>query len=250
MNQSMRDLLAYLVLPPFVIYVGLGLGCWLLWRKHRAGLPLILTSFGVLYALSLPLVSGGLMKIVEAGVSPFDPSAPTSAGAIVILSAGLQPMAPEYETPAVDGMTLERLRYGAHLHRITGLPVLVSGGTLKAYGTNLADAMAESLRSDFAVEATWLERRSMNTKQNAVLSAALLKEAEVSHILLVTHAWHMSRSVSAFERAGLMVTQAPHNFESRAPFKASHLLPSAKALHNSYYAVHELIGRFWYWIVG
>lgn len=245
----MRDLLKILLLPPMVLFLAIAAGFVLQRRRHRAGLPLMAGAFGVLVLLSLPVTSGGLMGLVQWGVEPFDQ--PAKAQAIVILSAGLDEITPEAGgAPSVDAMTLARLRYGARLHRETHLPILVTGGPWGKRHTVLGDAMADSLQTDFLVKTRWIERLSKTTRGNAEGSAEILQGAEIDTVVLVTHAWHMPRAKRAFERAGLTVIPAPMGFERSAGLRPGDLLPSAKALHMSYYACHELLGRVWYRISG
>lgn len=247
----MRDLVKILLLPPMVLFLAMAAGFVLHRRRHRAGLPLVAGAFGVLVLLSLPVTSGGLMGLAQWGVKPFDPAPTTHAEAIVILSAGLDEVAPEFGgVSSVDDKTLVRLRYGARLHREMQLPILVTGGPWGRGRTVLGDVMATSLQTDFLVKVRWIERQAENTRGNAEGSAEILQSEGIDTILLVTHAWHMPRSVRAFERAGLTVIAAPTGFERSAGFQISSLLPSAKALHTSYYALHELMGRAWYVLTG
>lgn len=249
----MRDLIKFLALPPMVLFVGMGLGYFLSLRRHRAGVPLMAGAFGALIVLSLSATTTVLMGIVQYGVEPLEADGLTEnpAQAIVILSSGLDIMAPENGgEPGVDAMTLERLRYGARLHRQTHLPILVTGGAWSRREVILADVMAESLETDFLVKTKWRERLADNTYQNARGSAEILSGEGIDTVLLVTHAWHMPRSQRAFERAGLSVIPAPMGFERSAGFHMSSLLPSAKAFHMNYYALHELLGRIWYWMTG
>lgn len=167
------------------------------------------------------------------------------AQAIVVLSAGFNANAPEYGGPTVDAFALQRLRYAARLARETGLPVLVAGGPVRDVEATLASMMAATLERDFGVAPRWREERSTDTHENAVFAAEILREAGVSRVLLVTHAWHMPRAQAAFERAGLAVTPAPTGRSDR-PRSAFALLPSAGALRQSYYALHELAGGLWY----
>lgn len=245
----MRDLLKFLFLPPTLLFFGMGLGYFLSLRHHRAGVPLLASAFAALVILSMSATTTVLMGIAQLGVEPLDVStiSKNDAQAIVILSAGMDIMAPEYGgKPGVDPMTLDRLRYGARLHRQTHLPVLVAGGPWNRREIVLADVMAASLETDFAVRTKWRERLSLNTRQNAEGSAEILLDEGVDSILLVTHAWHMTRARRAFEHAGLTVIPAPMGFERSTGLHLSGLLPSTKALHMNYYAVYELLGRTWY----
>src|SRR5688572_22301733 len=116
----------------------------------------------------MPLVSKALIDRLQV----FPPAAESElrdamagpASAIVILAAGRRTYAPEFDGETVDGLSLERLRYGALLARQTRLPVLVSGGM--GDGTTrlpLAKLMADALLRDYGISARWLESQSTNT---------------------------------------------------------------------------------------
>ena len=172
------------------------------------------------------------------------------AEAILILGAGRYERAPEYGGDTVDEMTLMRLRYGAHLHRITGLPVYVSGGGPADENPPLGRLMAKVLKDDYGIDAAGVEDRSLTTWENAERSAPMLREDHIGKVLLVTNAWHMPRAVDAFEQFHVPVAAAPTGFVSGpkpgVPDGLSDLLPSMGALTNSTYAVHEYLGRAWY----
>ena len=72
--------------------------------------------------------------------------------------------------------------------------------------------MSDSLKQDFGIAPLWLEDRSENTEQNALYSAAILKEAGIKQIILVTHAAHMRRALAYFQASGLHVVPAPTAF--------------------------------------
>lgn len=172
--------------------------------------------------------------------------------AIVVLSAGLRPYAPEFGGlgATVDALSLERVRYGAYLARQTGLPVLLSGGYPPggAYTRfSLAALMADTLSRDYGVSARWLETRSQNTAENAIYSADILKQAGIRRVLLVTHAWHMDRAVRAFRANGMIVIPAPTAFRGGTPLRFPYsLIPDVSVLSISEYALHESIGIVWY----
>ena len=73
----------------------------------------------------------------------------------------------------------------------------------------------------------------------------MLQAAGIRRVYLVTHAWHMPRSVLVFEKAGLEVIPAPTRFVSRATPEWSDFLPTARAFSTSYYAIHEGLGLLW-----
>jgi len=217
------------------------------YRWRIFGVAVAAAGVVALYALSTPLVGARLLQALEPEtIVPAAPAAP-APGAIVILAADLRRDAPDYGGDTVGALTLERIRYGARLHRMTGLPILVSGGLLPRAKRTLAEAMQRTLTEEFGVPVQWVENRSRSTLGNARLSAELLKSAGIGSIYLVTHAWHMARSVEVFESNGMHVVAAPTAFTYVGPGLAfSDFLPRPAALAESTFAFHELIGRLWY----
>jgi uncharacterized SAM-binding protein YcdF (DUF218 family) len=111
----------------------------------------------------------------------------------------------------------DRILYGAQLYREGVAPVLLlSGGTINWQDGDAgtpADDMAKILTGIGIPEsALWLQNRSQNTHEDAVYSAAMLKEAKISQVVLVTSAAHMPRSVALFEHEGIQVIPAPVDF--------------------------------------
>ena len=171
-----------------------------------------------------------------------------AAEALVVLGADRRRDAPEYgggET--VYRLGLERLRYAARLAKITGLPVLASGGGLQE-GHELAEAdLMKATLKEFGVEAHWLEGKSRNTYENAVFSSQMLKGVGIGEVLLVTHAWHMPRAIEAFESAGMRAIPAPTGQLSPShKLDYQDFLPGASALQSTCWALHEMLGLWWY----
>ena len=106
---------------------------------------------------------------------------------------------------------------------------------------------ARALSQTTGVPVRWQEMQSLDTIQNAAMSAAILKEEGVRRIVLVTQAFHMPRAVRLFRAAGLEVIPAPTHFKAGglAPVTVTDFLPRASALHNSFYAQHEWLGIAW-----
>jgi uncharacterized SAM-binding protein YcdF (DUF218 family) len=235
------------LLPPGT-FVLLGLAVLLVWRRNRkSAVGLLIGTLVLLYVTSMPLGASLLMGLLERYPSLTAGDLDRSdVGAIVVLSAGRYADAPEYHGDTVKSDTLVRLRYGAHLHRLTGLPVVVTGGHL-GRAESLAELMARSLSDDFTIADVWMEDRSRTTWENAEFSTELLEKKDIDTAFLVTHAFHMPRSVSAFRYAGLEVVPAPTGFLSDELARGSLAwLPSARALHASRLALHELVGMAWY----
>ncbi len=240
------------VLPPGSIIALAFLGFLIQLKWRGSGLAVVALSVALLTGMSLPLTGRQLTAALEAGASPLYSDAledaRKKAGAIVVLGAGRYADAPEYESDTVSRFALERLRYAAHLHRQTALPILVTGGA--ADGSKQAEAilMRSTLRRDFQITPRWVEPRAGNTMENAVYARALLTRAGVEQILLVTHAWHMRRALWSFQLAGFKVIPAPTAFNTLRRRERGILgyLPSAEGLYWTRTALRERLGYLWY----
>ena len=248
MDILLTKILATLILPPGGNLITGIAGIALLRRARLLGILLLVISFGSLLILSIPRVGDALV----AGLESFPARGPQAVvagevGAIVILGGGRDTSAPEYGGETISDDTLARIRYGARLHRETGLPLVVSGGRVFDEGTSEAALMGDVLVNEFGVEVRWQEDRSRNTAENARNVAELLGVEGVRAVLVVTHAVHMPRATEAFERAGLRPYAAPMGYTSGASDSAVlQWLPTLSGLKKSHMALHEHLGSLWY----
>jgi uncharacterized SAM-binding protein YcdF (DUF218 family) len=237
--------LSAILLPPLNLLLLALLGLLLVCFRRRTGIALIAAALAGMFLLSMPVVATTLAELLEIrladGAGTLD-----EAQAIVILGAGSYPAAPEYGGDTVGADTLERVRWGARLHRLTGLPILVSGGN--PFGTSSTEAaqMQAALSQDFRTDVKWTEERSYDTFASAHFTRALLAGARIDRIALVTHALHMMRARLVFEQAGFRVIEAPTGFSTLHPPGILNYLPSAHALELSSEVLRELIGSGWY----
>lgn len=245
--QLLESLLKSLCEPPLCLLLVAAFGALLQRGWPRIGRALVVAALGLLLLLSMPVVGGSLLRSLqtEPPIEALTLARPT-AGAIVVLGAGVSREAAEYGGESVGPFTLERVRYAAWLHHKTRLPVLVSGGRPGQRQPSTSQLMADVLRQEFSVPVLWVEGRSLDTRENARESAEMLRSAGIEEILLVTHAWHMPRSLRAFEAEGLRVQPAPTGFRAAVTFEAAEWLPGWKGLRDSTLACHEWLGRIWY----
>jgi len=235
-----------LLLPPgFIIVIAL-LGLALRRRWPTVGGTLVVLAIVALTALSLPITARQLLAVLEDGVKPL-PAEGWQAQAIIVLGGGRLEAAPEYRGDTVSAATLERLRYGARLQRATGLPLLVSGGSVYGEKVPEAELMRQALEQDFQVTPKWVEGQSRNTYQNAAYSKTILAATGVQRVVLVTHASHMPRAEWAFRQVGFETVSAPTGFETVDDNRRLiDFMPSAHGLHQSSRALHEYLGLWWY----
>ncbi len=242
----MREFVEIVVLPPTSLFILGALGLVLLVFRVRFGGFLCVLALILLYALSTPAVARAIGMPLNAAPALEPARFEDDVGAIVILGAGRYAQAPEYGGDTISGNGLERVRYGAWLHRKTGRPILVSGGDPDMAGIPEATLMKRALESEFGVTVAWIEAASANTAENASLSQAILEKAGIKKIYLVTHAQHMRRAVEAFERTGLLVVPAPTILPRQRGLAPADFIPTGGAMSTSARVVHEWLGRAWY----
>lgn len=241
------NLLAAFLLPPLSLVILGGLGWWLAKRFRFAGNAIIITSITLLLGLSTGAGSRLLVAPLENRSLPVSNPKMVDAKAIVILGGGRSFAAPEDDNrDQPSAQTLVRLRHGARLYRMTGLPILVSGGAPDRGGESEAAVMARALREDFQIPVRWIEDTSENTAQNAAHAATMLREAGIDRVLLVTDAMHMPRAMQIFSGTGLSLVRAPTDFISRKTLSPEDFIPNPRFLRHSHYALHEWIGMAWY----
>lgn len=248
MEVLIGKIMETLILPPGLMIALIVMGALLRLRFYRTGQSFIYTGFSLLILLSLPIVSNNLFLTIQDYPALTEKQIKSlNAKTIVILGGGRYADAPEYNKDTIADAALERCRYGAYLQRKTKLPILVTGGSVFGDRQPEAELMKEVLENTFISVVHWVEGKSRTTYQNAIYSYEMLVKENIKDIVLVTNAYHMSRSVEAFEKAGFNVTPAPTVFvtPSTRPFYFQ-LLPNMHALHNARIVLHEWVGRLWY----
>jgi uncharacterized SAM-binding protein YcdF (DUF218 family) len=165
--------------------------------------------------------------------------------AIVVLGGGVEQRAPEYGGPNLTPESMARLLYGMYLAQATQLPLAYTGGV--GWGgengqTPEAQVAAQALARLHGPVLRWQESQSRDTKENARLTTLLLQRDGISRIAIVTHAWHMPRSLRQFEAAGLQITPAPMGFISADMQPVLLWLPSGSALRESAWLLREWLG--------
>jgi len=241
-----EKILTALALPPGgPLLLGL-LGLLLAWRQWRSGLALILLALASLWLLATPAVSDLLRASLEDRFPPLALDEVSRADAIVVLGGGIRP--PHRDDPLPNlGRAADRYWHAARLWRAGKAPeILISGGALP--WRNSAGSEAESavrLLVELGVPAPRivLEPSSLNTRQNARLSADLLRARDARRILLVTSALHMRRALARFRSTGLEVIPVAADHEAgQPPTGVLAWLPDSDALDGSRRALKEYLG--------
>ena len=245
MSWQLTNFIAAFLLPPLSLLL-LALTGLLLWHKRpRVALTLSASTVILLWLLSTPFLADALLQTLE--VPPLVlTDKTTTADAIVVLGGGTYFNAPEYGNDTVGNASLERIRFAAKLYKITGKPILLTGGTPLGNIISEAALMKSVLEQEFGCPVKWVEDKSDNTLENARYSFRLLQQSGIKRIYLVTHAWHMPRSFQVFQSAGFEVIPAPTAYTTRYKTDLMTFIPNADALLNSRIYLHEIIGILWY----
>lgn len=232
-----------LLLPPTSLLLLALAGLWIARRRLKLGLAV--ATFGVfaLLCLSLGVVAERLIATLE--MPPLQPGQLDDVQAIVVLAGGRNRAAPEWGGETVNHFSLKRLRYGAHLSRQSGLPLLVTGGDPERWRTAEAELMRDVLVRELGVTPRWVETQSDTTRENALLSADLLRRDGIRRIALVTSAFHLPRAVPQFRAVGFDVVPAGTDYLARPTLVLQHFFPTAESLRISSIALREwlAIGR-------
>lgn len=240
LGHFIRLTLPVFVIPPASLPVWIMIGLGVMRYQRRIGSAIATICFVLLYVLSLPVVGGTLKDSLEESQPAAEGGA--APGAIIILG-GDSDFLPDIEAKAVPGpLSLQRLAGAVRLTRITKLPVLITGGKLGATQAPVADLMADVFSNAFGLPVAWRETEAENTCENAYFSARILRQAGVSSAFVVTHAWHMRRTILAFQRAGFAITPAPLHSDMWKFPGIGDFLPGTSAWNDSYWAIHEWIG--------
>lgn len=249
----MLNVLKALALPPGSLLIAAVAGLLLRRRFARLGHGLTIAAVVLLYVLSTPAFSSFCLALLE---EPYTDPLERPAQAIVALGGGTQGFAPEYGTDVLNHRSIARLRYAARLQRMSGKPLLVSGGSVSGRTIPEAELMRAFLVEEMNVPVRWMENRSVDTFTNATESYRILRPLGITTVYLVTHAWHIPRARLAFEHAGFTVIPAPTEFaggnygaaarSEASGLELSHFLPRANALADSYYFWHEVAGYLAY----
>lgn len=220
-------------------------------RWRRAGWAMVLCSLLTLAVIATVAGSRLVVAPLEARSRALTAAEirahAQEARAIIVLGAGRVENAPEYaglDIPSLRAM--QRLRYGAHLHRQTGLPILISGGSPSGHGESEAALMARLLKDDFNINVRWLEEKSVDTAGNARHTAGVLHSAGIHRALLVTDALHMPRARMMFSLEGFEVIAAPTLFFGHERLGPNDFLPGGEGLALTHAALREWLGIAWY----
>lgn len=251
--MSISSLLTQLLYPTNLCVVLLIVATFLfLFRLRKTAASIAISGVLWVVAWSLPITSiliGGYLE----NLHPYQPVTQLpNAEAIVVLGGHTANSRMNWFDP-IDSGTRTRVEQAAQVYAAQRTPTIIVSGAALDGGFSEAHMMARNLQQlGVPAAAIQLEDQSLNTRENALYSVLQLKEQGIRHILLVTSALHMPRSIASFAHHGIDVTAAPVapqiTVSTREDF--SRWLPSIRALNASRSILKEYVGVLMYWSRG
>ena len=229
---------------------------WALRRKlasRRITVPLI-CLWSLMVILSMPVMGRLMMSTLERSYPPLN-ELPPNVEAIVVLGGGL--VSPdEYRSEAmVSGSSYYRCVCAAGLYQHYRCPLILCGGATEDEDTDVSEAevMADALaflgvdRQDMI-----LETSSQSTRENAVRAMEVIRQRDLEHVIVVTHARHMRRADLCFRKLGAEVIPAPCSAASVPLWRAvdETWIPKSEGLDASNWAVKEWVALLYYRLRG
>jgi len=253
-NLLISKAVSQLLLPPgiFILLVAAGLLGW----RARWGRALVALSMMLLWMLSTEPVRDALLSPLENRYPAFQSETLTlrhinsDGAAIVLLGGGINEKAPEYGgRDMLSRYAMMRTIYAADLSRQTGLDVYTTGGVVLSETSEPEGLLMQRMliRLGLPDSMIYTETKANNTWENAANLQSILKSRGINHIVLVTTAWHMPRSLWSFEQQGFEVIAAPCDYVvEREPYDIRSWLPRWNVMADSADGLHEYLGWAWY----
>jgi uncharacterized SAM-binding protein YcdF (DUF218 family) len=240
----MYSLISYgFLAPPNILIVLCFAGALLSLVCRRAGIIVALAASFSLYVAATPAFSSYLLWYIESQIS--ESKDLDIAQAIVVLGVDIR-HGRGVISDRLGPQSLERLAMAAEAHHLLHLPVAVSGGRISDSQASIAELMKTALKQLFAVPVAWSEDRSQTTHENAAHTEKLLRESNIGIVVVVAQARDLPRIIWSFERVGLRALPWPAPRTTLKIDRMGDFLPSAGALNESFYALHELMGIVYY----
>ncbi|QQE79274.1 YdcF family protein [Alicyclobacillus sp. SO9] len=196
----------------------------------------------ILYLSSTSFVAYALIRPLEQSYSP---PKTLNGDALVMLGAGAT-----FGTPSItslgnlSGDGANRLLTTALLYKETQLPIILTGLPVRDGTSPSLIAKANLVRLGVPSNRVFIDNHSLDTRQNAIHTKAILKHLGLSHPILITSAYHMRRAVLDFRNAGVQVLPFPCGYYANEDKSISYnsFFPSADALKITETAIHEYVG--------
>lgn len=241
--------LSALLYPIFSAILVVAAGLSLRRFRRRTGYGLAVGGLAYLYLCSTYQFSSWLADRVESNFRYVDISDVPEADAIVVLGGGVSRSGGLLELAD----SADRVLHGSRLLK-SGKSQWIIFSAGNGYGQAPgSEAMSEFSR-DLGIPADKIveETRAQNTYEHTVYLKPIFEERGIRSIVLVTSAWHMRRSLAAFESqmGELQISVYPVDSLRGRTGTIVDFLPTSRALDRSTVIIKEYVGYIIYDIAG
>ena len=217
--------------------------------RRRGWTPWVLAAIGVvqLAVFSMPRVANAVQRAAEAGAATTYRPEVVYDGVIVL--SGMVNLEATREHGELDlTSTADRVVRAFELWRTGHARMIVlTGGPMPGGDSESDELRAALLRWGVPPDAILVDPASRNTRENAIETARLAATRNLRSLLLITSAAHAPRALGCFRAVGLTPEVLPVD---RRGVRGGSFVPRTKALAESTAALHELVGRLVYWLMG
>ena len=201
-----------------------------------------------LVILSLPIVSGQLIKMLERSYTPIAPNEIDGAETVIVLSGMVKPIKKNNGVHYEFSEAVDRIFAGINLLKMgKAKKIILTRGKLPwSMGIPEGEFLAEFVQSQgIDPNKIFLTEIVQNTNDEAKAISKMLPQN--SQVILVTSAFHMPRAKTVFQNQNLKVIPYAVDFRSSAKkIDILDFLPQAGAFKDSNFYFREIIGRAYY----
>ena len=188
---------------PFLVLLVAGLAVKRYTRFRRAGQRAHVIAVVALVLSVLPLTAKIMLLPLFQAVAVWQVG--TQVGAIVVPTGGAYEDTSGSWRPSSKSM--RRIGLAAAMQTRLGIPLLMTGGSLRESGISEARIVADAY--GFEAGQVWLDESARNTHENARALAARLRKLQVDRALVVTSLTHTPRMVASLHAHGLKAFAMP-----------------------------------------
>lgn len=232
--------------PLLLAMVALGVVLYLAFREGPPRRRVRIAAWGVwagLWLASTPLVANAVnvwteMRGPDLGVALAGQD--RSKVALIVLAAGVRTY--DQSSPPrerLDAAGTQRVLTASRLWNDQRFGLVILSGAPPAQGEAMRDLLTTL---GVPAERVVIEDRSLNTRENAAYSVAILRERGVERAVVVTSATHLRRSLKDFAAVGMTVIPAAADVVGPARTGIDSFLPSSFALGRTHVCLHEILG--------
>lgn len=230
-------------LPPGIFFVILFFVSYRVYRAGKSQLAGGLLAVTLMFYLSsTAVVADPMLRCLEGKYVP--PEKPAGDCLIMLGAGAMRDTHDVGGTGTLTSCAASRLLTTVRLYREMNVPIILSGGQVFAdSGAEAEIARRILLGMGVPEKDIIVEGRSLNTTQNAIYSAEILRKHGFMRPVLVTSAFHMPRSVLCFEKQGIEVMPYPTDYQVNpvGRFHYNMLRPNPEKLYDSALVCQELL---------